>query len=153
MITILLLGAAMDDYVAALLPDWERVPYALDFLSYQVGGRHEFPRFLCYECHAFRPHSAWNPYQAACSQFRVVVSKDPYYDPTARYRGDRVVYVRPPPTLGPGFSIQARAGRVPKGPVTNVSPLRRPSSLAPTPTRPVLRPRAPDPPGPPPPGH
>ena len=44
---------AMDDYVAALLPRWQDVPYALDFASYDVGERHEYPRFLCYNCHAF----------------------------------------------------------------------------------------------------
>ena len=31
---------AVDDYVAAILPAWESVPFALDFLTYHVGDEH-----------------------------------------------------------------------------------------------------------------
>ena len=87
---------AMDEYVAALVPDWEYVPYALDFTSYHVGREYEYPRFMCYDCHGFRPWSSWNPYLSACVDFRVVVYNDPYYYPAYRYSGTRVVFVRPP---------------------------------------------------------
>jgi hypothetical protein len=91
---------AMDDYVAALLPDWERVPYALDFTTYNVGEqRFAYPRFLCYDCHGFKPYAAWNPYYAACTNFRVVIYDDPYFYPARRYRADRVVWPRPAPDL------------------------------------------------------
>ena len=45
---------AIDDYVAAIVPEWEFVPYALDFLTYNVGDTHSYPRFLCYVTHYFR---------------------------------------------------------------------------------------------------
>lgn len=86
---------AMDDYVAALVPDWEYVPYGLDFTSYHVEQRYDYPRFMCYDCHGFRPYTAWNPYHYACTSFRVVIYNDPYYYPVTRYRGTRVVYVEP----------------------------------------------------------
>jgi hypothetical protein len=100
---------AMDDYVAHLIPDWEYVPYALDFTSYHVGASHDYPRFLCYDCHGFRPYSAWNPYLSACVNFRVVVYSDPYYYPVSRYRGTQVVYVRPPVPGQPRFAFKERA--------------------------------------------
>jgi len=86
---------AMDDYVAALIPGWEYVPYGLDFTAYNVEQRYDYPRFMCYDCHGFRPYSVWNPYHYACSNFRVVIYNDPYYYPLTRYRGTRVVYVQP----------------------------------------------------------
>jgi len=86
---------AMDDYVAQLIPNWEQVPYALDFVGYDVGEVHEYPRFLCYDCHDYRPYVAWNPYTYACASFRVVVWDDPWYYPSYRYQGTRVVYAAP----------------------------------------------------------
>lgn len=109
--------AAMDDYVAYLIPDWEYVPYALDFTSYHVGDSWEYPRFLCYDCHGFRPYSAWNPYLSACVNFRVVVYDDPYYYPVSRYRGTQVVYVRPPVAGQPRFVFKERAAGEPAVPL------------------------------------
>ena len=86
---------AIDEYVAAILPDWEVVPYALDFLSYSVGDTHEYPRFLCYDCHSPRSYSSWNPYNEYCPDYQVVVYDDPYFYPRYRYVGTRVVYARP----------------------------------------------------------
>jgi len=83
---------AMDDYVAALVPDWEVVPYGLDFLSYDVEQRHDYPRFLCYDCHGFQSYASWNPYTYACSTFRLVIWDDPYFYPTYRYGPTRVVF-------------------------------------------------------------
>lgn len=86
---------AMDDYVAALIPGWEYVAYGLDFTAYNVDQRYDYPRFMCYDCHGFRPYSVWNPYHYSCASFRVVIYNDPYYYPVTRYRGTRVVYVQP----------------------------------------------------------
>lgn len=86
---------AMDDYVARLIPDWESVPYALDFVTYDVGEVHEYPRFLCYDCHGYRSYAAWNPYTYACASFRVVVWDDPWFYPSFRYQGVRITYAEP----------------------------------------------------------
>ncbi len=76
---------AMDDYVAAVLPDWGEAVFGLDFLTYSVGDQHEYPRFMCYQCHGFKAFSDWNPYRSVCTEFRVVIWDDPYYYPAARY--------------------------------------------------------------------
>ncbi|NNF13560.1 MAG: DUF4384 domain-containing protein [Gemmatimonadetes bacterium] len=98
---------AIDDYVAAVLPDWETAGYALDFLEYNVDEAHDYPRFLCYDCHDYRPYSNWDPYARACSSFQVVIWDDPYFYPGFRYLGTRVVFARP---IGPRprYSVTAR---------------------------------------------
>ena len=119
---------AMDDYVARLVPEWESVDYGLDFASYNVGGSHEFPRFLCYQCHGFRPYSTWNPYRYTCVDFRVVVYDDPYFYPSYRYRANRVVMVGPRNPTRPRFAFKERALGDPGTPVTVVRQGRRDDS-------------------------
>jgi hypothetical protein len=115
----------MDDYVARLVPDWETLDYGLDFISYSVGGAHEFPRFLCYECHGFRTYGTWNPYRYTCVNFRVVVYDDPYFYPSYRYRANRVVMVGPRNPTRPRFGFKERAEGEPGTPVTVVRQSRR----------------------------
>ena len=132
---------AMDDYVARLVPDWEYVDYGLDFISYKVGGAHEFPRFLCYQCHGFRPYGTWNPYRYTCVNFRVVVYDDPYFYPSYRYRANRVVMVGPRNPTRPRFEFKERALGDPGTPVRVVRQGGRdgPPSVA---DRPRANPRA-----------
>jgi len=101
---------AMDDYVATLVPDWEYGDYGLDYAQYSVEGRHEFPRFMCYDCHAYRPFYSWNPYAYSCSTFRVVVWDDPFYYPQTRYGGDHVVMAGRRPGTRPRFEFKERGG-------------------------------------------
>ncbi|MXW10816.1 MAG: DUF4384 domain-containing protein, partial [Gammaproteobacteria bacterium] len=97
----------MDDVVAALIPE-EAGEYALDFVAYDIDRPHDYPRFLCYQCHGFRPMFDWNPYGRWCTDFRVVIHDDPYYYPVYRYSGDRVVYTRPPEPSRPMFEFKER---------------------------------------------
>lgn len=106
---------AMDDYVGSLIPDWEYVSYGLDFTAYHVEERHDYPRFLCYDCHGFRPYYSWNPYRYSCSTFRVVIYNDPYYYPSTRYLGNRVVYVKPRRGV-PHFTFKERGAGEPGTP-------------------------------------
>ena len=121
---------AMDDYVARLVPDWETLDYGLDFISYRVGAAHEYPRFLCYQCHGFRPYSTWNPYRYSCVDFRVVVYDDPYFYPSRRYRADRVVIVGPRNPARPRFGFKERARGEPGTPVVVVRPTNDPPPVA-----------------------
>ncbi|HEU5183450.1 MAG TPA: DUF4384 domain-containing protein [Gemmatimonadaceae bacterium] len=87
-----------DPYLAArefadLLLD-PRASYTFDVAEYHVERRASYPRFLCYDCHSYRPYPVWDPYSHACVKFRIVVWDDPYYYPYRRYGGRRVVYVR-----------------------------------------------------------
>lgn len=100
---------AVDDFVARVVPDWEYADYALDFTTYHVEQRHQYPRFLCYDCHGFRSYTVWNPYAYTCTTFRVVIYDDPYYYPSYRYRGNRVVYARPVVVGRPRYQFKERA--------------------------------------------
>ena len=113
---------AMDDYVARLVPDWEYATYGLDFLSYSVGGKHAYPRFLCYDCHGFKPYNIWDPYHYTCTNFRVIVYDDPFLYPSRRYRGDRVVLTGRSIPSGPRFGLKERARGEPGTPVVRRTP-------------------------------
>ncbi|MGE0159423.1 MAG: DUF4384 domain-containing protein [Gemmatimonadales bacterium] len=101
---------AIDDYVARVVPDWEQVPYALDFVTYSVGATYSYPRFLCYDCHTYQRYTAWNPYDYTCSTFRVVIWDDPYFYPRYRYSGVNVVVApRPVRAALPRYEVTRRA--------------------------------------------
>ena len=100
---------AMDDFVAALIPDWQEVGYALDFATYHVDQPRSYPRFLCYDCHTYRSYAEWNPYAEVCSSYRIVVYDDPYYHPAYRYAGARVVFPTPVPDR-PRYAVAVRGG-------------------------------------------
>lgn len=85
---------AMDAYVARLIPDWDVVPYGLDYAEYDVGDHYDYPRFLCYDCHTRRPFHVWDPYYSACLAFDVYAWDDPWFYVGSRYRGDYVVLPR-----------------------------------------------------------
>ncbi|HJU68849.1 MAG TPA: DUF4384 domain-containing protein [Gemmatimonadaceae bacterium] len=84
---------AARDFAELLLVD-SRAAYSFDVVEYHVERRVNYPRFLCYDCHAYRPYPVWDPYSHACVKFRIVIWDDPYYYPYRRYGGRRVVYVR-----------------------------------------------------------
>ena len=69
--------------------------YDYDLAQYDVERHYDYPRFVCYDCHAYAPYYAWNPYGHNCVRFRVVIYDDPYYYPYRYYGGRRVVITRP----------------------------------------------------------
>ncbi len=70
--------------------DWD-----YDIVPYHVQQRYEYPRFLCYDCHAYASYPYWDPYWASCVRFRIVYYDDPYYYPYRYYGAGRVVFTRP----------------------------------------------------------
>jgi len=125
---------AIDEYVARLIPDWETVPYTLDFMKYSVGETPTSPRFLRYDWPGYRPFTSWNPYGYA-----------PTLWARAFWRGrSRAVRVRDVPSRGLTRFKEPDGAR--RSPTTVPSDLmarptlrRRPSS---TPTRgPTVKPR------------
>ena len=105
---------AMGNYIARPLPNWAVAQYGLDFVSYSVGAQHQYPRFLCYDCHGFKPCKIWDPYRYTCKNFRVVVYDDLYFYQSRRYRGDQVVSVGRTFPTGPRFGFKER-GRGERG--------------------------------------
>lgn len=68
--------------------------YDYDVAQYDVEQHYDYPRFVCYDCHAYASWRYWDPYSHYCSRFRIVVYDDWYYYPYRRYYGG-VVIVRP----------------------------------------------------------
>jgi len=79
------------DLAAQIAPEgsWD-----YDMVNYDVEQHYDYPRFVCYDCHAYTSYYSWNPYDHFCSQYRIVIYDDPYYYPY-RYYGSGVVYGRP----------------------------------------------------------
>lgn len=69
--------------------DWD-----YDITPYYVDKVYQYPRFICYNCHAYASYSYWDPYREYCPRFRVVIYNDPYYYPYY-YGGRRTVVIRP----------------------------------------------------------
>jgi hypothetical protein len=81
----------LTDLAARIAPDGD---YDYDITPYYVDQRYDYPRFVCYDCHAYASYSEWDPYRASCSRYRIVVRDDPRYYPY-RYGGRNVVADRP----------------------------------------------------------
>jgi hypothetical protein len=92
---------ALTDLAARLSPAGG---YDYDIAPYYVGRHYDYPRFVCYDCHAYSGFDEWNPYDAECTRYRVVVRDDPRYYPY-RYGGNNVVADRPAHP-GPRFTFR-----------------------------------------------
>ncbi len=97
---------ALTDLVDRIVPV-NYSEYSYDVLPYYVEERHQYPRFLCYECHAYASYSYWNPYAYSCFRFRIVIYDDFYYQPYRRYGGTRVIY-RSAPRIAPRYVFKDR---------------------------------------------
>ena len=99
---------ALTDLARQIVPtgedDWD-----YDITPYYVQQRYDYPRFVCYDCHAYASYSYWDPYAYSCTRFRVVVYDDPYYYPYRYYAGTRVVFSRPA-RPEPRFIFKERGG-------------------------------------------
>lgn len=88
--------------------------YDTHLLPYDVEQHYDYPRFLCYDCHAYTPYAYWDPYSVWCPRFSLAVYYNPFYFypsywyPTRYYRGVNVVYVRPG-LVGRQFVFRNRA--------------------------------------------
>jgi hypothetical protein len=98
-----------DPYVALTSLAQQMAPdgdYDYDIATYAVGRRYEYPRFVCYDCHAAATAAGWDPYGENCSRYRIVIYDDPYYYPY-RSNGGRVVVSERPARPGPRYVFRA----------------------------------------------
>jgi len=65
--------------------------YDYDIAPYYVDRRYDYPRFVCYDCHAYASYDEWDPYEQVCSRFRIVVYDDPSRYPYRQGRGRNAV--------------------------------------------------------------
>jgi hypothetical protein len=77
----------LTDLAARLVPDGD---YDYDISPYYVDQRYDYPRFVCYDCHAYASYREWDPYRTSCTRYRIVIRDDPRYYPY-RYGGRNVV--------------------------------------------------------------
>jgi len=98
---------AFGDILTAIIPP-NYVAYSYDVVPYFVEQRYDYPRFVCYDCHAYAAYPYWDPYRASCFKFRLVIYDDPYYYPARVYVGTRVVYRRRTVTV-PRYVFKDRA--------------------------------------------
>lgn len=115
--------AALTELAARILPDGSQ-DWDYDIAPYHVQRHYDYPRFLCFDCHAYAGFPTWNPYDYTCVRFRVVVFDDPYYYPYRWYGGTRAV-IRRPQRLEPRFIFRDRGAadafftRIPERPVND----------------------------------
>jgi uncharacterized protein DUF4384 len=81
----------LTDLAARIAPDGD---YDYDIAPYYVDRHYDYPRFVCYDCHAYASYNEWDPYRTSCTRYRVVVRDDPRFYPY-RYGGRNVVADRP----------------------------------------------------------
>ncbi len=83
---------ALSDLAARIAPGDD---YDYDINPYYVERRYDYPRFACYDCHAYAKYDEWDPYRRACARFRVVIYDDPRYYPYRSVNARNVVMERP----------------------------------------------------------
>jgi len=117
---------ALTDLAARMLPAGDR-DWDYDIAPYYVDHHVDYPRFLCYDCHASTGLTAWDPYAATCPRFRIVAYDDPSYYSYHYYRGAGVVISRPlHPEARYVFTDRAGAPDVPFVTVVRARPPARP---------------------------
>jgi hypothetical protein len=109
---------ALTDLAARLAPGGG---YGYDISPYYVERHYEYPRFVCYDCHASASYDEWNPYATSCTRYRVVIRDDARYYPY-RYGGNSVVADRP---VHPGPRFVFRDTRPPHSIANGDEPARR----------------------------
>ena len=69
--------------------------YDYDIVPYYVDRHYDYPRFVCYDCHAYASYDEWDPYERACRRFRLEIYDDPSQYPYRQGRGRNVVTAAP----------------------------------------------------------
>jgi hypothetical protein len=81
--------------------------YGFDVVPYYVEARYEYPRFVCYDCHAYVEYPVWDPYRYWCATFQVVIYDYPLWYPGTLYPATQVV-VAGGAVVQPQYLIKAR---------------------------------------------
>jgi hypothetical protein len=82
----------LTDLAERITPDAD---YHYDVAPYYVERHYDYPRFVCYDCHAYASYDQWDPYRRSCTRFDLVIYDDPRYYPYRAGRGRNVVITRP----------------------------------------------------------
>jgi len=97
---------AVSEVLERMLPP-DATGYGFDALPYYVEARYEYPRFVCYDCHAYVAYPDWDPYRYWCGTFQVVIYDYPVWYPGSLYPPAQVV-VAGGVRVQPQYLIKAR---------------------------------------------
>jgi hypothetical protein len=97
---------AVSEVLDQMLPPGATV-YGFDVLPYYVEAQYEYPRFVCYDCHAYVAYPVWDPYRYWCATFQVVIYDYPAWYPGSLYPATQVV-VAGGARVQPQYLIKAR---------------------------------------------
>jgi hypothetical protein len=81
---------ALSEIVEYMLPPGYGT-YGFDVAPYFVEVQYEYPRFVCYDCHAYTAYPVWDPYRDWCGTFKLVIYDEPAWYPTTVYPATHVV--------------------------------------------------------------
>ncbi len=82
---------AMDELVRAIVPQNSFGYEAVDYATYHVGRRYNYPRYACYDSYGPWYHHR-GVYWDDCDRVRILLVSYPWYYDTHRWRGSRRVY-------------------------------------------------------------
>lgn len=83
-----------DPYVALTEIAEDMLPhgsFGFDLVPYYVEAQFEYPRFVCYDCHAYTAYPVWDPYRHWCGTFKLVIYDQPGWYPATVYPTAAVV--------------------------------------------------------------
>ncbi|MBW3572678.1 MAG: DUF4384 domain-containing protein, partial [Gemmatimonadetes bacterium] len=85
---------AMDEIVRAIVPESAYGYESVDYYTYHIGRRYDYPRYACYDGFGDWYHDTYYSYygRSRCDRVRVILVHRPYYYDTYYWRGDRRVY-------------------------------------------------------------
>lgn len=105
----------LTDLAQRIAPDAD---YDYDVVPYYVERHYDYPRFVCYDCHAYASYDQWDPYGRSCARFDMVIYDDPRYYPYHSGRGRDVVISHP---THPGARFVFRDAQPGRDSVTRVA--------------------------------
>ncbi|HYR09898.1 MAG TPA: hypothetical protein VEQ60_19145, partial [Longimicrobium sp.] len=84
---------AMDEIVRAIVPEPLYGYESVDYYTYHMGARYDYPRYACYDGYGDWYHdSRYSYYGSRCDRVRIILINRPWYYDTYRWRGSRRVY-------------------------------------------------------------
>ncbi|WP_420125218.1 DUF4384 domain-containing protein [Longimicrobium sp.] len=85
---------AMDEIVRAVVPETSYGYESVDYYTYHIGRRYEYPRYACYDGYGdwYSDYSYSYYGRSRCDRVRVILINRPWYYDTYRWRGSRRVY-------------------------------------------------------------
>jgi hypothetical protein len=101
---------AFEELTQLLIRNPRFTPYAVDLLSYHVGGRHRYPAYACYPTLRGVDPRVSSGYYPSCDRLQRLLVTFPYYYDTRRYRGDRAAYLRELNDLAPRHDFKESFG-------------------------------------------